>query len=130
MRSRVRSCAKAIAALLLVGAIGCQTHRQVVARSEPAARARRVPPGHARRAVTADRAVIVTREVLTEHGYEVVRTEGADGARIVYYRAGNQGRGKGRGPVKRIVIRPTSERVVFEAAPPRVQADIDARLGL
>jgi hypothetical protein len=84
------SCAKVITALLLVSAMGCQTHQQVVARSRPGASARRVPPGHAKKTVTVDRAVIVTREVLTQHGYEVVRTESVDGTRVVYYRAGNQ----------------------------------------
>ena len=80
--------------------------------------------------VTADHALVVTRDVLVSKGYEVVRVENRDGARVVYYRAGNKGRGKGKGPVEMMIIRPARERVVFEKAPSLVLADINIRLGL
>ena len=90
------------------------------------------PPGHAKKkVVTADQAIIVTREVLVSHGYEVVRVELVQGTRVVYYRRGNMGRGKGKGPIEKIVIRPEPDRVVFVAQPPRgLMIDINVRLGM
>jgi hypothetical protein len=91
-----------------------------------------VPPGHAKKkVVTVDHAIVVTREVLVSHGYEVVRVELVQGTRVVYYRRGNMGRGKGKGPIERIVIRPEPDRVVFVSPPPRgLMIDINVRLGL
>ena len=89
-----------------------------------------VPPGHAKKVVSADDAVIVTREVLVRHGYEVVRIERVSYGRVVYYRRGNMGRGRGKGPVVKMIVRSSPERVVFEAAPRGVLIDINVRLGL
>lgn len=91
-----------------------------------------VPPGQAKkRVVTADQAIVVTREVLVSHGYEIVRVELVQGTRVVYYRRGNMGRGRGKGPVERIVIRPEPDRVVFVSPPPRgLMIDINVRLGM
>lgn len=91
-----------------------------------------VPPGQAKKkVVTADQAIIVTREVLVSHGYEVVRVELVQGTRVVYYRRGNMGRGKGKGPIERIVIRPEPDRVVFVSQPPKgLMIDINVRLGI
>src|SRR3954471_21020987 len=73
-----------------------------------------VPPGQAKkRVVTADQAIVATREVLVSHGYEIVRIETVERTRVVYYRRGNMGRGRGKGPVERIVIRPEPDRVIF-----------------
>ena len=83
-----------------------------------------------KRVVTTDRAIVVTREVLVKHGYEVVRVETVRGARVVYYRRGNMGRGRGKGPIVRMVIRPAEERVVFESAPRGLLAEINIRLGM
>jgi len=83
-----------------------------------------------KRVVTVDHAVVVTREVLVRHGFEVVRVERVGGVQVVYYRRGNMGRGKGKGPLQKIVIRPTREIVVIESAPRGVQVDINIRLGL
>jgi hypothetical protein len=47
-------------------------------------------------AVTGDRALVVTREVLVKQGYQVVRVENRGPDIVVWYRAGNRGRGKGR----------------------------------
>ena len=90
------------------------------------------PPGHAKKkVVTADDAIFVTREVLVSHGYEVVRVELVQGTRVVYYRRGNMGRGKGKGPIEKIVIRPEPDRVVFVSQPPKgLMIDINLRLGL
>jgi hypothetical protein len=91
-----------------------------------------VPPGHAKKkVVTADQAIVATREVLVLHGYEVVRVELVQGTRVVYYRRGNMGRGKGKGPIEKIVIRPEPDRVVFVSQPPKgLMIDINVRLGL
>ncbi len=81
-------------------------------------------------AVTNDRALVVTREVLVKQGYEVVRVERGGRDVIVWYRAGNKGRGKGKGPPVRMVIHRTEDRVVFLQAPTSILVDIDMQLKL
>jgi hypothetical protein len=49
---------------------------------------------------------------------------------VVYYRRGNMGRGKGKGPIQRMVIRTLRDRVVFEETEPTVLVDIDVKLKL
>ena len=78
--------------------------------------------------VTTDRAMVVTREVLVKQGFEVVRVEETPASRVIWYRRGNRGKGKGRGKLERLVIRPTADRVVFEEAPSSFLVDIDVRL--
>ena len=134
MRLRIRTMLPVGAVLLCLaaGALGAQgkpkTHKgSAIAHAGAPAKA----PGHAKKVViTTDRAVIVTREVLVKHGYEVVRIERSGGAQIVYFRRGNMGRGRGKGPVERMIIRPYEERVVFEATPRAVLVDLHVRLGL
>ena len=91
-----------------------------------------VPPGQAKKhVVTADQAIVVTRDVLVSHGYEIVRVETVKTTRVVYYRRGSMGRGKGKGPIERIVIRPEPDRVIFVSPPPRgLMVDINVRLGM
>jgi hypothetical protein len=91
-----------------------------------------VPPGQAKKkVVTGDQAIVATREVLVSHGYEIVRVETVRETRVVYYRRGNMGRGKGKGPIERIVIRPEPDRVVWVSPPPRgLMVDINVRLGM
>jgi hypothetical protein len=94
------------------------------------------PPTHAqgreqgpkRYAVTTDRAIVVTRDVLRRQGYEVVRIVDKGPDRIVWYRAGNRGRGRGKGPLVRMVIRREADRVLFVDTPPAILVDIDVRL--
>ena len=83
-----------------------------------------------RYAVTRDKAVAVTREVLVRQGYEVVRIEVEGPTQVVYYRAGNNGKGKGKGKVEKMVIRREAERVVFVDTPAAILVDIDIRLRL
>ena len=80
--------------------------------------------------VTTDRAVSVTRTVLVRQGFEVVRITRVGATQVVYYRAGNHGRGKGKGPLEKMVIRTVDRRIVFEQAPPAVMVDIDVNLKL
>jgi hypothetical protein len=81
-------------------------------------------------AVSSGRAVSITRTVLVERGYTVVRVERVGPTQVVYYRLGNNGRGRGKGRLQRMVIRQVRERVVFEEAEPSVLVDIDLRLKL
>src|SRR5439155_13604943 len=67
--------------------------------------------------VSSDRAVNVTRTVLVRQGFDVVRIERVGVTQVVYYRAGNHGRGKGKGRIERMVIRTVDRRVVFEDVP-------------
>ena len=80
--------------------------------------------------VSSDKAVNVGRSVLVERGYHVVRVERVGPTRVTYFRRGNNGRGKGKGPLQRLVIRTVRERVFFEEAEPAVLIDIDVKLKL
>jgi hypothetical protein len=75
-------------------------------------------------------AVIVAREILVKHGYDVVRVDIVDDTRVIYYRVGNRGRGRGKGRLQKIIVRREPERVVFVDAPRAVLVDINVRLGL
>lgn len=81
-------------------------------------------------AVSSDRAVTVTRTVLVQRGYHVVRVDRIGATQIIYYRRGNMGRGRGKGPVQRMVIRTVRDRVVFEDTEPSLLVDIDVKLKL
>ena len=80
--------------------------------------------------VSSDKALSVTRTVLVEQGYHVVRVERVGATRVVYFRRGNNGRGKGKGPLQRMVIRTVRDRVFFEEAEPSVLVNIDVKLKL
>lgn len=88
--------------------------------------------GHGRQkrefAVAPDRAVSVTREVLVHQGYEVVSIETHGDDQVVYYRRGNRGRGKGKGPPMKMIIRRVENRIVFVDTPDAVLVDINVRL--
>ena len=89
--------------------------------------------GHGRRkefVVAPSRAVSVTRDVLVHQGYEVIRIQEVGNDQIVYYRRGNMGRGKGKGPPMKMVIRRVANRVVFMDTPDAVLVDINVRLKL
>ena len=83
-----------------------------------------------RYAVSNDKAVTVTREVLVRRGFEVVKVETDGDTRTIYYRAGNQGRGKGKGRLERMIIRREKERVIFVETPAAILLDIDVKLKL
>lgn len=78
--------------------------------------------------VSNDRALVVTKEVLVKQGYEVVRVENNGHDMVVWYRRGNRGRGRGKGPPVKMVIHRTEDRVVFLSTPSAVLVDIDVRL--
>ena len=68
------------------------------------------------------------RTHFAEEGYVVVRVETRGPSQIVYYRAGNTGKGNGKGMVEKMVIRREAERVLFVDTPSAVLVDIDLRL--
>lgn len=80
--------------------------------------------------VPQSRAVIVTKDVLARQGFEVIRIEVVGNDRIVYYRRGNMGKGKGKGPPLKLIIRRVENRVVFVDTPDAVLVDINVRLKL
>lgn len=80
--------------------------------------------------VSSDRALSVTRTVLVEQGYRVVRVDRVGATQVIYFRRGNNGRGKGKGPLQRMVIRTVRDRVFFEEAEPSVLVNIDVKLKL
>ncbi|HEV8263920.1 MAG TPA: hypothetical protein VGQ06_03145 [Gemmatimonadales bacterium] len=80
--------------------------------------------------VAPPRAMSVTREVLVRQGFEVVRVEVVGNDRVVYYRRGNMGRGKGHGPLVKMIIRRVGDRVVFVDTPAAILVDINVRLRL
>jgi hypothetical protein len=80
--------------------------------------------------VSPDRAIRVTRTVLAEQGFKVVRVESVGATRVVYYRQGNMRHGRGKGALRRVVIRTVRDRVVFEETEPSVLIDIDMKLKL
>ena len=80
-------------------------------------------------AVSADRAMDVTRAVLQRHGFELVRVVRSEDAQVIYYRGSPIGE-EGTRPIERIVIRTVDRRVVFEDAPYALMADIDRGLAL
>lgn len=86
--------------------------------------------GPKRYAVTTDRAIVVTRDVLVRNGYQVIRVEHRGPDRIVWYRAGNRGRGRGWGPPMKMVVHREADRVIFVDAPSGILVDIDVRLRL
>ena len=86
--------------------------------------------GSKKYAVTTDQALVVTKDVLVKQGYEVVRVENRGRDYVVWYRRGNKGRGKGKGPPVRMVIHRDVDRVVFLETPSAVLVDIDVRLKL
>jgi hypothetical protein len=90
---------------------------------------RSLPPGQAKKHVSPAQGVVVAREVLVANGYTVVRVEQVGPTQVIYYRRGNNGRGRGLGPVEKMVVRPAGSVVVFDAAPEKVLVDIRLRIG-
>jgi hypothetical protein len=80
--------------------------------------------------VSVELALSATKDVLVKQGFEVVKVESQGDRQIVYYRAGNQGKGKGKGPPVRMVIERINDRIVLEDAPDEVRIEIGVKLGI
>jgi hypothetical protein len=78
--------------------------------------------------VAPNRAMSVTRAVLVNQGFEIVRVQTVGNDRVVYYRRGNMGNGKGAGRPMKLIIRRTGNRVVFVDTPTVILTDIDVKL--
>jgi hypothetical protein len=76
------------------------------------------------------RARSITREVLVHQGFEIVRIQTVGNDQVIYYRRGNMGRGKGKGPVVKMIIRRVENRIVFVDTPDAILVDINVRLRL
>src|SRR2546425_10610704 len=79
-------------------------------------------------AVTTDRALVVTKEVLVTQGYEVVRVENSGRDYVVWYRRGDTGSGKGEGPPGKKVIQWTGGRGGGLSTPRPGLVGMDGRL--
>jgi hypothetical protein len=80
--------------------------------------------------VTADLALQTTKTVLVAEGYDVVKLESQEELLIVYYRRGNMGKGKGKGPMEKMVIRRNHDVVVIEEVEPMLLLKIEVALKL
>lgn len=109
--------------LLISGVLASSAHAQ------GRGQGKEKPAAH-RPQVTVELAVSAARDVLAAKGFEVVRVEVAEDHQIVYYRAGNRGRGRGHGPPARMIIRRRAERVVVEEAPEGIRLEIGIKLGI
>jgi hypothetical protein len=109
-----------LAALVTLLALGAMAAAPAQAQSSATARPY---------AVSAERAMDVTRTVLQRHGFELVRVMRSEDAQVLYYRGDPLGP-EGTRPIERIVIRMVNRRVVFEDTPAALMADIDRALAL
>jgi len=114
----------ALAAVLVLAAAPASAQRQ----KPPAGKQEKQDKNPA--AVTLDVALSATKEILVKQGFEVVSVETLSDRQIVTYRAGNQGRGKGKGPPVRMVIRRVENRIVLDDAPEGLRVEIGIRLGI
>ena len=111
----------ALAAVLVLGAAPAWAQQQ----KEPAGKKDKDPA-----TITLDVALSATREILVKQGFEVVSVETLSDRQIVTYRAGNQGKGKGKGPPLRMVIRRVENRIVLEDTPDELKIEIGVKLGI
>jgi hypothetical protein len=91
---------------------------------------KRIPPGQAKKHVTILQGTTVTREVLLANGYQIVRVAPSGASRIIYYRRGNNGNGRGLGPVQQIIVVPAGDVVRFQSVPQSLLQTILSRLGM
>lgn len=119
-----------VAALVVAGAVARPLHAQGKSRATGKPAKEHASSGKRGRKVSTSQAVLVSREILVKHGFTVVRVEHVGANEVIYYRRGNNGRGRGLGPMERMVVKPSGDAVVFEAAPKSVLLDINIRLGL
>lgn len=80
--------------------------------------------------VTVDLAVSAAKAVLVKQGFDVLRVETKGDRQIIYYRAGNKGKGKGQGPPARMIVRRSEDRIVLEEAPDALRLEIGIKLGI
>ena len=84
----------------------------------------------ARKHVTMSQAVVVTRDVLVNNGYQIVNVVPSGTTQVIYYRRGNMGKGRGLGPVQKIYVVPSGDVVRFTSVPDPLLTTILRRLGM
>jgi hypothetical protein len=115
-----------VAALLAFGAVAAPA--SLAAQGKGVAKSKDAP-GKTKN-VTPSAAIVVVRDVFSRNGYDVVRVEQVGGTQVVYYRRGNMGKGKGQGPLEKMIVRPSGNIVVFEGGPSGLLVDVRLKLGL
>lgn len=80
-----------------------------------------LPPGQAKKLYRPDDGVIVLRDVFSRHGYRVIRIGNDGDARIVFYRLGD-------GSLRRAVVRPGTDQLVFVNVPSGLLREVLGRL--
>ena len=113
-----------LAALLLATSAGlAEAQARGAAKGTPPGLAKKggLPPGQAKKIYRADDGVVVLRDVFGRRGYTVVRTRTDGDARYVYYRRGD-------GPIRRAIVRPGEERLVFTNVPSTLLREVMAQL--
>src|SRR5438445_9681709 len=103
--------------LLLAVALSALAVSPAVAQGHGPKKAFLIEPSHA---------MSVTRDVLVHQGFEIVRVEQSGNDQVVYYRAGNKG--KGKGPPMKFVVRQMGSHVVFVDTPQPILVEINLKL--
>jgi hypothetical protein len=115
-------CAAAIALRLLGGVAQAQGKGKGNGGVPPGlAKKGGLPPGQAKKLYRPDEGVVVLRDVFSRHGYRVIRTVNDGDARVVYYRLGN-------GSLRRAIVRPGTEQLVFVNVPDVLLREVLIRL--
>ena len=115
-------------AVLVLGLLAVGLAEPVEAQGRGRGRGNAAKPAKPR--VTVELALSATRDVLTEQGFDVVRVEQEGDLQIVYYRRGNRGRGRGGGPLVRLVLRKGEDSVQIVEAPVEIKVEIEIKLGI
>lgn len=126
MRNALRIvCSAAVALALVGGADTLQAQGRGNGGTPPglAKKPHGMPPGQAKKIYRPDDGIVVMRDVFGRHGYTVVRVAPYNTtSRYVYYRRGRTG------TLHRAVVRPGTERLVFENVPTLLLREVVARL--
>jgi hypothetical protein len=93
-------------------------------------KADRVANGPKAKHVSMRQAVSVTRDVLVANGYQVTQVLQSGSNQVIYFRRGNRGKGRGLGPVEKIVVVPAGQVVQFQSVPEPLLTTILRRLGM
>lgn len=80
-----------------------------------------LPPGQAKKIYRPDDGIVVLTDVFSHHGYTFIRMTPDRESRIVFYRYRN-------GPVRRVIVRPGPERLVFVNVPDVLLREVLGRL--
>lgn len=80
-----------------------------------------LPPGQAKKIYRPDEGIVVLSDVFTHHGYTFIRMTPDGESRVVFYRYKN-------GPIRRVIVRPGPERLVFVNVPDLLLREVLGRL--